>query len=101
MKQEQIEFILEGLEMAMNSNYFWYKGDHYFQTKGVAMGARYAPSVAKLFINKWEEEQIYSVERPNLKFYRGYIDNIVMIWKGMEVSLKSFFDKFKENRHGI
>lgn len=63
-------FILEGFKMAMNGNYFWYKGDHYVQTKGVAMRARCDPSVANLSMNKWEEEQIYSVDRPSLKFYR-------------------------------
>lgn len=51
MKEEQIQFILEGLKLAMNSNYFWHKGDYFVQTKGVAMGAKYSPSVANLFLN--------------------------------------------------
>lgn len=67
LKQEQITNILEGLEMAISNNYFWYTSDYYVQTKGVAMGAKYVPSVANIFMNRWEEEQIYSVERPNLK----------------------------------
>lgn len=50
MKQEQINYILEGLKMAMSKNYFWYKGNHYAQTKG-AMGAKYAPSVANIIMN--------------------------------------------------
>lgn len=52
------------------------------------MGAKYAPSVAKLCMHKWKEEQIYSGERPNLIFYRCYIDDIVMIWRGTETSLE-------------
>lgn len=62
LKQEQIVFILEGLKMAMESNYFWYKKNYYVQTKEVAMEARYAPSVANLFMNMWEEEHIYESE---------------------------------------
>lgn len=49
LKQEQIVFMLKGFEMAMESNYFWYQDDYYVQTKGVAMGAHYAPSAANLF----------------------------------------------------
>lgn len=48
-----------------------------------------------------KEEQIYSVERPNLTFYRRYIDDIMMIWKGTEDSLKYVFDEINQNRYGI
>lgn len=43
------------------------------------MGARYAPSVANLFMNMWVEEQIYSIDRPQLKFYRCYIDDLIIL----------------------
>lgn len=43
MREEQIQYILEGLKLAMNNNYFWHKGDYFVQTKGVAMGAKYSP----------------------------------------------------------
>lgn len=85
----------------MSSNYFWYKGNYYTQTKGVAMGAKYTPSVANIFMNRWGEEQIYSAVRPNLILYRRYIDDILIIWKGTEESLQEFFDEINQNIYGI
>lgn len=55
LKNVQIDHILEGLKMAMRSNYFWFQGEYYSQIKGAAMGAHYAPSVANLVLNKWEQ----------------------------------------------
>lgn len=65
------------------------------------MGAKYAPSVANLFLNRWEEEQIFSVHRANLKLYRRYIDDIIIIWKGSEEELQAFFDEINQNIYGI
>lgn len=101
LKEEQIKYLLEGLKLAMSHNYFWHKGDYYTQVKGVAMGAKYAPSIANLLLNKWEEEQIYSTNRSHLKFYRRYIDDIVIIWGGTEEELQMFFDELNHNIYGL
>lgn len=101
LKGEQIKYITEGLQMAMSHNYFWHKGDYYTQIKGVAMGAKYAPSVANIFLNRWEEEQVFSTTRRNLKLYRRYIDDIVIVWRGTEEELQVFFDKINCNTYGI
>lgn len=47
------------IQLAMECNYFWYQSSYYVQTKGVAMRVRYAPSVANLFMNTWEEEYVH------------------------------------------
>lgn len=101
LQQDQINYILERLRMAMSHNYFWYKGEHYTQTKGVAMGTKYAPSVANLFLNRWEEEQIYRFRRTNLKLYRRYMDNIIIKWRGTEEELKEFLHEINQNIYGI
>lgn len=64
------------------------------------MGAKCAPSVANLFLNRWKEEQIFSVRRENLKFYRRYIDNIVIIWRVSE-DLQTFYNEINQNIYGI
>ena len=79
LKSSQIKFLVEGLELAMINNHFWYQGTHYNQVKGVAMGARYALSVANLVLNKWEQEQIHKHEWEGLKLYKSYIDDIVLL----------------------
>ena len=65
------------------------------------MGAKYAPSVANIFLNHWEEEQIYSVERKNLRLYRRYIDDTIIVWRGSEEELQSFFDEINQNAYGM
>lgn len=52
----QRDFILDLLRYAMTHNYFWFGGVHYLQNRGVAMGAKFAPSMANLFMAKWEED---------------------------------------------
>lgn len=52
----RVIFILELLDFAMTHNYFWHDGAYYLQIKGVAMGAKFAHSMANIFMSKWEEE---------------------------------------------
>lgn len=66
----------------MGSNFFWFQGLHYNQIKGVAMGARYALSVANLVLNKWEKESIYGQEWQGLKFYKRYCILMTLYYYG-------------------
>lgn len=52
LKYKQKQFTLRGLKLAMMNNFFWYGGQHYNQIKGVSMGAKYAQSIANVFLNK-------------------------------------------------
>lgn len=101
MKQQQINYILEGLKMAMECNYFWYNNNYYVQTKGVAMGARYAPSVANLFLDMWEEEYIYDRKIPQIKMYRRYIDDLIILWDGTPDTFEEFLGQMNANKYGI
>lgn len=55
------------------------------------MGAKYAPSVANLFMAEWEEEAIYRDRPKELLLYKRYIDDLTVIWTGDVVSLIHFF----------
>lgn len=96
-----MKYITDGLQLAMSHKYFWHKGDYYTEIKGVAMGVKYAPSVDNLFLNRWEEEQIYNIQRTNLKMYGRYIDDILIVWGGTEEELHIFFDEINQNIYGI
>lgn len=48
----QRKFLIKCLEFSLKNNYFWYNKAHYHQQTGVAMGARFAPSIAGLFMAK-------------------------------------------------
>lgn len=94
LKQEQIGFILEGLQLAMESNYFWYKKSYFVQTKGVAMGAI-------LFMNMWEEKYIYEKRIPQIKLYWRYIDDLIILWEGTVESFEKFLKEINHNEYGI
>lgn len=92
LKYRQKQFILKGLRLAMTNNLFWYGGQHYNQIKGISMWAKYAPSVANIFLNKWEEEVIYDNILADLQVYRRYRHDILLVWKGTESTLDEFIN---------
>lgn len=71
LRRSQIRYLIQGLQLAMGNNYFWAKGEYYNQTGGVAMGARYAPSVANVVLNKWEHETIFNNRIQHSIFIKG------------------------------
>lgn len=83
------KYFLKCLKCCLGNNYFWYSGNFQLQTMGVAMGARFSPSVANLFMACREAEEIL-VELPEqLICYKSYIDNLLIIWNGDQTSFDS------------
>ncbi|XP_073481353.1 uncharacterized protein [Aquarana catesbeiana] len=101
LQLKQRKFILEGLRMAMGYNFFWHNHKYYRQIKGVGMGNKYAPSVANIFLSKWEEEDIYGRCWPHLLLYKRYIDDILIIWKGSREQLEEFIQFISGNKYGV
>lgn len=96
----QSNFIMELLRFATQHNYFWFQSQFYTQIRGVAMGAKYAPSLANLFMAQWEEI-IYALKRPELVLWARYIANILLLWKGDFKSLQGFMSILNDNNCGI
>lgn len=46
----------------------------------MAKVAKFAPSLANLFMVKWEEEVIYAYRRPEVFFWGRYLDDILLLW---------------------
>lgn len=65
------------------------------------MGARYAPSVANLLMNLWEEEYIYNKKIPEIKLYRRYIDDLVILWDGTAEKFQQFLQELNNNRFSL
>uniref|UniRef100_A0A8C5N067 Reverse transcriptase domain-containing protein n=1 Tax=Leptobrachium leishanense TaxID=445787 RepID=A0A8C5N067_9ANUR len=100
LQPEQIVFILEGIRLILENNNFYYQNDFYIQLNGTAMGTRFAPSYANLFMAFWEESFL-SNYRSNLVCYKRYIDDIFLIWKGGINTLQSFLQELDQNGRGI
>lgn len=70
-------------------------------TRGVAIGAKFAPSLANLLMAKWEEDVIYALKRPELVLWARYIDDTLLLWKGDCESLDEFMSCLNSNDKGI
>lgn len=51
-------------------------------------------------MSHWEKDAIFSGNIPQLKFYKRYIDDII-IWAGSKEYFLHFLAKIGENRYGI
>uniref|UniRef100_A0A8C5M9N9 Reverse transcriptase domain-containing protein n=1 Tax=Leptobrachium leishanense TaxID=445787 RepID=A0A8C5M9N9_9ANUR len=89
---EQKDFTLEGIKLILENNYFSFNKEFYLQKKGTAMGTRFAPSFANLYMSTWEEK-ITENKEDNIILYLRYIDDILMIWKGGEEDLVTFLNQ--------
>lgn len=97
----QRNFILNCLEFCLKYNYFWYAGDFYLQKVGVAMGGKFSPSVANLFMGRWEQTTIFVNQPPELILWRRYIDDCLFIWRGSEESLMEYMTSLNNNNLNI
>lgn len=91
LPQMQKDFVIELLILATGHNYFCFGGYLFLQTCGVAMGATFAPSLANLFMARWEKEVIDTDPPRELRLWRRYIDDVLLLWDGNLPSLEAFF----------
>lgn len=101
IKESTRDFVLKLLKFAMEHNFFYYNGQYFLQRTGVAMGAKFAPSLANLFMALWENDHIFAWECPQLLFWRRFIDDAFFLWKGGAESLKFFMAKITSTKWGI
>lgn len=81
--------ILELLEINLRRNDFEFDGDFYLQVKGTAMGKRFAPAYANIFMAKWEEEALEKCPRKPLHYLR-YLDDIWGVWTYSKPDFEEF-----------
>ena len=84
------ENILKMLSLVLKGNVFRFDNSFYLQTNGTAMGTRVAPTYAVIFMNAFEEKNIYPSKFP-LKVWFRFIDDILGIFHGTEAELSDFF----------
>lgn len=75
-----IQFILKAICFLLENNYFIFDACFYLQSCGTAIGAKFAPSYANLYMVWWEETHISVVMRGHLKMYLQYIEDLLCIW---------------------
>lgn len=81
--------ILELLEVSMRYNDFEFNGKHYLQIMGTAMGKRFAPALANLYLLDFDKTAKYNFRIKPLAFFR-YLDDIFFLWPGDVNSLREY-----------
>lgn len=94
-------FVLKCLDFCLHHNYFWYNNKYYLQIKGVAMGAKFAPSVANLYMAKWEEEGVLLCPDPRIILYKRFIDYLIIVWNGAISNVENLFLSLNHNDRNI
>lgn len=95
----QISFILQCIDFMITHNYFTSMGQFNRRVRGTAMGARFVPRCANLFMNYWEQHHIWTNNpyRANLVQYSSYIDEILIIWDGSGLQLEQLLCHCQSN----
>lgn len=83
------EELLELLDINLRRNDFVFDGNFYLQIKGTAMGKKFAPAYANIFMAIWESDVFQKCERKPLYYFR-YLDDMWGIWGGSKEEFHCF-----------
>ena len=83
--------LMELAELALKNNYFEHVYKIYKQEQGTAIGAKFAPSYAIVYMGEFEENAIDGFPLKPWVWWR-YIDDVFMIWEYGEETLNEFVE---------
>lgn len=83
--------LIQLLEINLTRNDFEFNGDFYLQVKGTAMGKKFAPAYANIFMAEWESEALSKCVKKPLYYYR-FLDDIWGIWHHSEQDFEGFLN---------
>lgn len=94
------EMFIAVLEIVMTSNIFTFDDTHWLQTNGTAMGTSSACLYSMISIGFIELTKILPRFRPNLLYYKRFIDDKLGIWTGSTNEFNSY-RKFVDNSSAL
>ena len=83
------DFILQFLELTLTRNDFLFDKSFFLQTCGCAMGRKYSPAYADIYLADWEESAFLKCPLRPLVYFR-YLDDIFGLWDKSEVDFNNF-----------
>jgi len=92
--------ILQLLELTLKRNDFEFNDRIFLQICGTAMGKTYAPSLANMYLKKFDKAAKYGF-RINPKLYWRFLDDIYLIWPGSRQELAEYQDFLNSIIDGI
>lgn len=92
--------ILQLLELSLTKNDFEFKGEYFLQIKGTAMGKKFAPAYANIYMAHWEETVFPKCPKKPFSYFR-YLDDIWGLWQHSEKDLEDFLTILNSHHHSI
>lgn len=92
--------ILELLKLNLENNDFQFDNDWYVQVMGTAMGKKFAPNYANIFMAGWEREVLAKCAKSPLTYLR-YLDDIFIIWPHSRAEFEEFFNTLNNSHPSI
>lgn len=71
--------LLELLNINLTRNDFEFNNKYFLQIRGTAMGKKFAPAYANIFMAEWEQTALQASSKKPLYYYR-YLDDIWGVW---------------------
>lgn len=85
-------FLIEMISKLLHNNFFLFGNDFYLQKQGAAMGSRFSPDYACLFMGFLEERYVFN-NNPfshNVLLWKRYVDDVICIFKGSKETFNDF-----------
>lgn len=92
--------LLELLEINLTRNDFVFDSKYYLQVKGTAMGKRFSPSYANIFMAIWEEGALANCPKKPLHYLR-YLDDIWGVWIDSKEEFQQFIETLNNHDSSI
>ena len=92
--------IMELLELSLKGNDFEFDNKLFLQISGTAMGQKYAPHYADIYMAEFEKEALAKCELQPTCYYR-YLDDIFIIWPHGLDAFNTFLNTFNTHRSSI
>lgn len=93
---------MDGITFILTHNIFKFDDKLFFQTFGTAMGTKFAPSYANLFMGNFEKNMIMGSKWfDNIIVYKRYIDDLFFILRGSKGDFDIFVDHLNKNYWGL
>ncbi|XP_067859745.1 uncharacterized protein [Heptranchias perlo] len=87
--------ILQLIRFILDHNVFTFDNQFFTQTHGTAMGTKFAPQYANIFMYKFEHD-FFTAQDLQPTLYTRYIDDIFFPWTHGEESLKKLHDNINK-----
>jgi len=83
--------ILKLLELSLTKNDFKFNRKQYLQIRGTAMGKKFAPAYADIYMATWEETILPQCPKRPLNYFQ-YLDDIRGTWPHSETEFQTFLN---------